>query len=588
MNLESLTTIEKRVLAESNETDAQVLQSLAVDKNSYVQRAAIENLRRKSALVELPDDWQQLSEEDCINRIHEGLTDADILQILVHSESPNIRKAIAYGDKTPDYLLAGLEKDDDRDVRQAVLDRGLPPEWRGFSNLERIEKLSAEDSKDISLEILETLALSDKWRVRVAVACHKKTPDQLLALLARDEYPDVRMAVADRHLPQEWRNLAEEECIKKLSTTTVDSEVAEILSYSDSWRIREHVARNPGATETILVRLSEDEDCDVCEAASDGLLYRRLPKEWRQIGDKKRIKRLRDHSVPVDILQILATSKNWNVRQAVARHDATPFSLIEELSRDDNSDVRQAARLDRLLPSEWRYLNTKSRLRRLSAEKVSPEILKALALSTDWRLRQAVANCLSTSEDLLKKLARDSDSDVASAAREAILTRRLPSEWVGLDDNNKIKRVTRGEASSETLETLALSSSQEVRSAVAACLSTPKKSLRLLSEDKVDDVRRIAKQSLIRRLLPKDWMKLNETQLVERIHREPVQTGILQALAMSDSLSIRDTVASNKCATIPILLAMKDDASTPKRIRNLLRKTWAVPQQNASSYANDA
>jgi len=83
-------------------------------------------------------------------------------------------------------------------------------------------------------------------------------------------------------------------------------------------------------------------------------------------------------------------------------------------------------------------------------------------------------------------------------------------------------------------------------------------------------------------------MKLNETQLIERIHREPVQIEVLQALAMSDSLSTRDAVASNICATIPILLSMKDDASTPKRIRNLLRKTWAIPQQNACYYANDA
>lgn len=587
MNLESLTTIEKRVLAESNETDTQVLQSLAVDKNSYVRKAALENLRHKSTLKELPDDWQQLSKEDCINRIHEGLADADILQILVHSESRQIRKAIAYNDKTPEYLLVALEKDEDRDVRQAVLDRDLPPDWRAYSTLERIERLSAA-AEDISIEILDALARSDKWRLRVAVACHENTPDHLLALLARDEYPDVRMAVADRHLPQEWRHLDEEECIEKLSTTTVESEVAEILSHSDSWRIREQLARNPGATETILVRLSEDEDWDVCEAARDGLLYRRLPEEWRQIGDKKRIQKLESQSVPVDILQILAAAKNWNVRQAVARHDATPSSLIEQLSQDDSSDVRQAATLDRLLPSEWRYLNTKMRLRRLAEEKVSLEILKALALATDWRLRQAVANCLSTSEDLLKKLAEDSDSDVASAAREAILSRRLPSEWVSLDDDKRIKRVKRGDASSETLETLALSSSQQMRCAVASCLSTPIRSLHRLSEDKDDEVRRIAKQTLIRRLLPNDWMKLNETQLIERIHREPVQIEVLQALAMSDSLSTRDAVASNICATIPILLSMKDDASTPKRIRNLLRKTWAIPQQNACYYANDA
>ena len=160
--------------------------------------------------------------------------------------------------------------------------------------------------------------------------------------------------------------------------------------------------------------------------------------------------------------------------------------------------------------------------------------------------------------------------------------------WVCLDANKRIERIRKGDVSGETLEILALSPSKEMRSAVASCLLTPIRSLRLLCQDEDGEVRQIAKQSVIRQSLPKDWIKLNETQLVERIQREPVPTEILQALAMSDSISTRDAVASNVCATIPILLSMKEDSSTPKRIQDLLRRTWVVPQQGASPYAKNA
>ena len=664
MKLDKLTPIERRVLAESEETDDHTLQRLALDKNRYVQKAALENLERKSGLKELPDDWRQLSEEDRINRIHQGLADAETLQLLVYSGSQRIRKEIAYYDKTPDYLLVVLEKGEDRDVRQAVLDRDLPPHWRGLSNLKRIEKLSTEDARDISIEILDCLARSDRWTVRQAVALHEKTPSRILRLLAKDEDDDVRLAaldsrlppewrsldtlerierlstsavdeisleileslarsdewgvrqavalhektpnrilrllgkdddwdvrqaVVERSLPHEWRRLDEEERVHRLSTTTVESEVAEILSRSSHWRIRQSLARNPGVTEEILKRLSKDVDLDVREAALDGLNYRKLPEDWRDIGDKQRIQRLgRDQLVSSDVLETLAGSKNWHLRQAVARHDATPPSLIKQLSRDDVSEVRQAAILDRLLPLEWRYLNTEARLKRLPKEKLSPEILTAFARSDNWRLREAVANCLSTSEELLKELAKDSDSDVASAAKDAILIRRLPSEWVCLDANKRIERIRKGDVSGETLEILALSPSEEMRSVVASSLLTPIRSLRLLCEDEDGEVRQIAKQSVIRQSLPKDWIKLSETQLVERLQQEPVPQEILQALAMSDSVSTRDAVASNVCATIPILLSMKEDSSTSKRIQDLLRRTWAVPQQGASPYASNA
>ena len=505
MNLENLTTIEKRVLAESGDTDAQTLKRLTQDGNSYVQRAALENLKRIDFGQKLPDEWRQLSEQDRIDKLNSQLTDCKVLEVLVYSQS---------------------------------------------------------------------------WRIRQAVACHGNAPDSIIELLANDEDCDVRQAaLLDRHLPQGWRNLDDDERIQRLKTETTPYDVLKILSCSENWLIRQHVANNTGANREILEKLANDKDDDVSTDARERLLNLCLPEDWRQLGDTERMRRLRSQNVVDDeVLAALTKSSNWEIRQAVARHEGTPPSIVKKLARDTDSNVRQAL-IDRRLPSEWRYLDDNQRSTKLSKDSATLEVLDVLSGSSNWRVRQAVASNSKASEKLLKELARDGDSDVASAAREALLLRRLPSEWQKLDTSQKINKVKNGKATNDVLEALAFSTTQKIRKAVASSLTTPIELLRTLSEDEDNDVKRIAKESMIRKLLPKEWMNLDDLEIAERLQQQPASQEVLQALAMSQMLYLRDAVASNVNATIPILLAMKEDSSTPARIQNLLRKTWAMSTQ---------
>lgn len=507
MKLENLTTIEKRVLAESGDTDAQTLKRLTQDGNSYVQRAALESLKRIDFGQKLPDDWRQLSEQDCIVKLNSQLTDCEVLEVLVYSQN---------------------------------------------------------------------------WRIRQAVACHGNTPDSIIELLANDEDCDVRQAALDRQLPQEWRNLDDDKRIQRLKTETTPYEVLKILSCSENWVIRQHVVNNTGTNREILEKLANDKDDDVSTDARERLLNLCLPEDWRQLGDTERMRRLRNqNAVDDEVLAALTKSGNWEIRQAVARHEGTPPSIIKKLARDTDSDVRQAV-IDRCLPSEWRYLDDNQRSTKLSKDSATSEVLDALSGSPNWHVRQAVASNSKASDKLLKELTRDSDSDVASAAREALLLRKLPIEWQALSTRQKIKRVANEKATDEVLEALALSATQEIRKAVASSLATSIELLRTLSEDEDDDVKMIAKGSMIRRLLPKEWMNLDDLEIVDKLHQQPASQEVLEALAMSESRYLRDAIASNVNATIPILLAMKEDSSTPARIQNLLRKTWAVSTQTST------
>ena len=42
------------------------------------------------------------------------------------------------------------------------------------------------------------------------------------------------------------------------------------------------------------------------------------------LDDSDRIVHLKAKSVPVDVLELLANSANWEIRQAVAKHEDTP------------------------------------------------------------------------------------------------------------------------------------------------------------------------------------------------------------------------------------------------------------------------
>lgn len=505
MNLERLTTIEKRVLAESSETDTSVLRRLTKDDNSYVRRAARESLQARYYSQNLPEDWRRLNETDLISRLNSEATDT---------------------------------------------------------------------------EILEIFSVSKSWRIRQAVACNESTPDSILRLLAHDEDSDVNKAAIDQMIPSDWRSLDDDKRIRKLSADVVPSDTIEVLSYSRNWKIRQQCASNPGATKETLDRLKKDRDSDVALAAKDALLSLRLPKEWRQIKHSRLMQRLKDGAAPTQVLEVLATSSNWLTRQAVARNEAAPASLLEKLARDDDSSVRQAVTIDRQLPPDWRYLSNEARVKRISKADVLPEILEPLSRSSDWRLRQAVASKAGLSIEILKELAKDRDSDVASTASETLMQQRLPVEWRGLDVNQKIDRVKKGQASDDILETLSLSSSKWIRRAVSSSLATPENCLRRLMDDEDDEIKQVAKKTLILKLLPEDWVNLDDHEIVENLKRESVPQESLQALAMSNSRCIRDAVALNRNATIPILLTMRGDLSTPTRIQKLIRRTWAKPVQS--------
>jgi len=685
-DISNLTTIEKRVLAETPTTEAGILNQLLNDSNSYVQAAARRTLNGENNISQtrppdatsnedddLPDDWHGLNNDALVLRIQN--TDQiplETLEVLASKNYWRVREAVAVHPSTPASLLGKLAEDSDSDVQAALSRRHFPAPWGQLTRdalldclrkqpapLQVLADLAKSQSgfvraavaanPETTADILESLAGDSFGDVRRAVACAENTPSSVVEAMAMDEDSEVRNAIALRRMPVEWRQLDDDESIKKLAEPSAPPEVLEVLSHSGSWTIRQAVARNRSVEEEILNRLKDDDDSDVAAAARDGLLNRKLPEEWRLLDDSDRIDRLKEGTVPVDVLELLAISANWRIRQAVARHEGTPDAVLNQLADDDYSDVRQAIE-DRRLPVEWRHLDEDERIEKLAEPVAPPEVLEVLSHSGSWTIRQAVARNRSVGEEILNRLKDDDDSDVASAARDGLLNRKLPQEWRLLDDSDRIDRlkesavqvevlellaisanwrvrqaVARHEGTPdavlnqladdddsdvkqaiedrrlpvewrhldederintirstsvdlEVLETLSKSPSWRVRQAVASTTRTPLVVLEQLSRDRYSEVQRSAKDSLVQTQLPEEWKQLSEMQKIKRLKSSHAPSEVLDLLALSSSIEIRDAVAMNSNASIAILLKMKQDTSTGSRIQRLVRHSWAMPQ----------
>ena len=362
----------------------------------------------------------------------------------------------------------------------------LPEGWNDLGDSEIVERLKT--SLDVSAEILRALAGSDDWEVRQAVAWHENTHADVIEALAEDDDSDVRRATQERSLPKEWRTKTENEKVAALQSSNIPLEIIQELAASENWTLRQAVAWSPSTPDSILATLKEDEDDDVKAAATE---ERQLPINWRFLDTWEKVERLNTETLSPEILTILSKSRASDVRRAVALNTSTPEAVLAKLAEDDDSSVQSGVR-ERQLPDAWKAQEDDERIEALKEEAVPEDVLTILARSGNWQIRQAVAFSPAASASVLQQLSSDEDTDVQSAVRE----RNLPEDWKGLDEDDKIERLNKGNVDEDVLTILAKSGRWSVRQAVARNQATPEAILKELALDDDDDVKSAAKKTL--------------------------------------------------------------------------------------------
>ncbi|MBF0546857.1 MAG: hypothetical protein HQM08_20625 [Candidatus Riflebacteria bacterium] len=217
---------------------------------------------------------------------------------------------------------------------------------------------------------LAPLAASSDWRVRLDVAKNPRVSAELLVRLSNDSDQDVKAAAANN---------------PKLTSPFTNCNELDILANSANWKVRQAVARHPNTPANTLLRLSNDSDQDVKAAVANNP---KLTSPQTNPGE----------------LEMFATSSDWKIRQAVARHVNTSAETLLRLSNDSDQDVKAAVAGNPKLTSQYTNCND----------------LDILAGSSNWKVRQTVAMNRSTSRNTLMRLVNDSDSDVRRAANDSL------------------------------------------------------------------------------------------------------------------------------------------------------------------------
>ena len=175
-------------------TSLEDLNTLEFDERSEVRDAT---LFRK-----LPKEWRKISNSEKAEKLrkYEGnfefsAIDKGTLEILSMAEDSEIKMALAVHPviDSNSEIIRKLDFDEDSYVRDAVLFRSLPNEWRFLESREMIEKLENENTP-IAPSVIEILSKTEDWNLKVAVASCKFTSNEILKVLRFDSDDDVKEA----------------------------------------------------------------------------------------------------------------------------------------------------------------------------------------------------------------------------------------------------------------------------------------------------------------------------------------------------------------------------------------------------------
>ena len=154
-----------------------------------------------------------------------------------------------------------------------------------------------------------------------------------------------------------WKELDSEKILQKLEETNkLDDEIFEYLSKHDDYEVRITIAKRFDAPEKILTKLSKDNDLDVVEQVAknhntsdetieylkqehewllDTIIFRKLPTDWRMLGENEIIDKLSSERLTNEVLEILINVESIDIKKAIAENKSTSIEILKKLSQDE-------------------------------------------------------------------------------------------------------------------------------------------------------------------------------------------------------------------------------------------------------------
>ena len=564
-----------------------------ISEDSGLDQLTLDHLNKYICHDEFIEELYGRREEMLSTFIKKGFASKDLisrcLEIAKNNNDEYMARRIAWSENLDPQAINYLRNYEDNEVRLIINTiRQLPKEWWYLDEWEIIEKLKNEPD----------------------------LPESVTSILANSEQSMIKQAIATRNLPPDWWNLDEDEKAQRVDQEDLDENflacLVESSDISES-NLRYNIACKNNASEETYIKLREgsfqnykQNGCSegVSDKASEQLLIRKLPVEFRDLDENTLVSKIKANEVDIEILTICGEyGSNW-LRDAVAKNPNTPARIVEILVDDIRDYIQFSAILHPNCPvnSVNRALNyqgsdyVKNKTRDYAQlRNIDPKLIP-LILDSDYQkiaklIKQGAIDldsvillsgssledlraCSVYSDqlppDIVEKLKLESNYYVAEAFKLA----RLPVDWIGLEEDEIRDKLKEGDAPNVVYEILSNSDSSSVRALIATSNGVPEAIIEKLMEDEDGEVR----FALLERQLPEKWRALDDEQRIEQMQAENIDEEILALLATDTGYShwqVRVAIASSPSVSLRILqqLVKDSDSDVQNAAKEALRRT---------------
>ncbi len=191
-------------------------------------------------------------------------------------------------------------------------------------------------------------------------------------------------------LPSKWKEIIFLDELKyKLKEEVVDPEILNLFSKSDDRNLRYTVALNKNITKEIHDKLKKDDSSYVRSA----IIRRCLPSEYWGIDETDLSKKIKEGLFSNDLLEALCEDKSYVIQQAISLSPQTSKNTLMELLENKNKNISSIVS-ERLLPQEWKDLDTEERINKIREDIPDKIVLSLLQKSANWKIRYIISHLI--------------------------------------------------------------------------------------------------------------------------------------------------------------------------------------------------
>ena len=307
-------------------------------------------------VISQTDNIEKLTNIIASNFISHSQVPAFSLEKLAIHQSNLIRANVAKHPNTPIYILEKLIHDSYCGTHYSLATNlNTPPylleelliKWEQDSNGKYNYGLclNLAQRKNVPHSVLERLASSEQYNIRLAVARNATTPIHVLKKLANRGLPQQSITSEGDGFGAFNYYTSDEYLLHALAhNPSLNPEILELIANDPNPEIRSYIIGHPNLTIELWQKLAKDDSPKVRKTIA---CLRKSPRQVLELlasdKDQEVLQYLASNpSTPVNVLETLAFDTSCDVLKAVAANKNTSIKLLGKLAQYENKQISEA------------------------------------------------------------------------------------------------------------------------------------------------------------------------------------------------------------------------------------------------------